>query len=343
MSKSKDLTNKKFGKLIAIKSTGKDRHGNILWECKCDCGSNEIIIIRAKDLNANKKISCGCIAKENNKIKKQLNLETNLCSVENCDNVHYGLGYCNKHYAEFKRHNKILTTDEKQQQRKRPKPKMNLEKCFYCEELGHYMKKYNKYLCSRHYQQIRRKGEISNTRFDENEVIFMPIQNTACIILYDKKGNKNGEVLVDIDKIEELKKYRWYLNPNKYAETNWDGKRLLLHRLIVNCPNNLQVDHINRCRLDCRIANLRICSKQENNLNTSIRIDSKSQIRGVYQVKAKWVAYIGFNKKKIHIGTFETKEEAIIARKIKEKELFGNFAPTDERDNKDTKGGLIND
>ena len=35
----KDLKGQKFGHLVAIKPVGKTKHGNLVWECKCDCGN----------------------------------------------------------------------------------------------------------------------------------------------------------------------------------------------------------------------------------------------------------------------------------------------------------------
>ena len=55
-----DLTNKKFGKLTAIKPTNKRNNSSssIIWECLCDCGN--ICYYPANELNANRYISCGC-------------------------------------------------------------------------------------------------------------------------------------------------------------------------------------------------------------------------------------------------------------------------------------------
>ena len=58
---AKDLTNKKFGKLIAIKPT-KERSfgGSIVWECICSCGISTFA--SAHDLNSGHKQSCGCLS-----------------------------------------------------------------------------------------------------------------------------------------------------------------------------------------------------------------------------------------------------------------------------------------
>lgn len=37
-----DLTNKRFGKLTAIRPIGLDKHNEMQWECKCDCGNTYV-------------------------------------------------------------------------------------------------------------------------------------------------------------------------------------------------------------------------------------------------------------------------------------------------------------
>ena len=61
--RAKDLTGQRFGKLIAIKRYGTDKHGNATWLCKCDCGNETIA--QAEDLQRGMTKSCGCGYKEN--------------------------------------------------------------------------------------------------------------------------------------------------------------------------------------------------------------------------------------------------------------------------------------
>lgn len=58
----KDLAEKRFGRLVAIKPIGKNEHGNYLWLCRCDCG-NEHIVASGKLIQGKSK-SCGCYRKE---------------------------------------------------------------------------------------------------------------------------------------------------------------------------------------------------------------------------------------------------------------------------------------
>lgn len=54
-----DLTNQRFGKLIALLPTDKrNNEDSVIWKCKCDCGN--ICYASANQLNAHRVYSCGC-------------------------------------------------------------------------------------------------------------------------------------------------------------------------------------------------------------------------------------------------------------------------------------------
>ena len=59
---------KKFGRLLVIKLSKKERNKYYVW-CKCDCGNVKEIC--TSDLISGGTKSCGCLAKEILKIKKQ--------------------------------------------------------------------------------------------------------------------------------------------------------------------------------------------------------------------------------------------------------------------------------
>lgn len=54
-----DITNKRFGKLVAIKMIGRDKYNSELWECKCDCGSKHTVY--KNNLLKGHTKSCGCM------------------------------------------------------------------------------------------------------------------------------------------------------------------------------------------------------------------------------------------------------------------------------------------
>lgn len=59
-----NLTNQRFGKLVAIKPTNERKSKSVVWECKCDCG--KIFYTSSKSLRGGRTNSCGCLRKWNN-------------------------------------------------------------------------------------------------------------------------------------------------------------------------------------------------------------------------------------------------------------------------------------
>ena len=54
-----DLTDMRFGLLVAVKSVGRDDNGRHLWECRCDCGGTTIV--NSISLVSGNTSSCGCL------------------------------------------------------------------------------------------------------------------------------------------------------------------------------------------------------------------------------------------------------------------------------------------
>lgn len=63
MVKVKDLTGQIFGRLEVIRLSTTGVNGLVTWECKCSCGSTEVILASTSNLG-NSKNSCGCLKKE---------------------------------------------------------------------------------------------------------------------------------------------------------------------------------------------------------------------------------------------------------------------------------------
>ena len=57
----RDLTFKKFGRLIACSVVGRHRNGQRLWNCLCDCG--KYVTVASWNLTSGGTRSCGCIRK----------------------------------------------------------------------------------------------------------------------------------------------------------------------------------------------------------------------------------------------------------------------------------------
>lgn len=56
-----DLTGQKYGKLTVIKESAEKKNGRVTWECLCDCGNPEIVLVTTKNLRNGITKSCGCL------------------------------------------------------------------------------------------------------------------------------------------------------------------------------------------------------------------------------------------------------------------------------------------
>lgn len=72
----KDITNQRFGRLVALYPTDKRNHRSIVWHCRCDCG-NECDISSA-NLMTGDTTSCGCINSKGEQTISRLLRERNI-------------------------------------------------------------------------------------------------------------------------------------------------------------------------------------------------------------------------------------------------------------------------
>lgn len=90
-----------------------------------------------------------------------------------------------------------------------------------------------------------------------------------------------------------------------------------------------QIDHKNNIRNDNnRWCNLRIANNQLNQANSKISKNNSAGAKGVYWSKQnqKWAAKINPNRKQVHLGFYNTVEEASRAYERGAKQFFGEFA-----------------
>jgi hypothetical protein len=132
------------------------------------------------------------------------------------------------------------------------------------------------------------------------------------------KTNKNerGYYVVDLHKKGNRKKFKVH--------------RLVGNAFIPNPKNKTQIDHINNDKTNNNVSNLRWVTQQENQFNKGIAKNNTSGVKGVKFRKGKWCARITIDNKDIHLGCFDTFEDAIKMRQAKAKELFGEFINTIE-------------
>ena len=68
MSARTDITNQRFGKLVAECYSHNNKENRAVWKCRCDCGN--YCYATSKNLKAGNNTSCGCAKKERAKMFK---------------------------------------------------------------------------------------------------------------------------------------------------------------------------------------------------------------------------------------------------------------------------------
>ncbi len=291
----KDLTNMKFHHLLVIKRApdriSKSGNRTIMWECECDCGNQNHVIVSGFNLRNGRTKSCGCL-KSPDLTGERFGRLTVLCQ----DGV-----YTNK--------------DGKKQ-------KQWLCKCD-CGKtktvLGNNLKRGKTLSCGCYSSEVTSKN---SKKYNDYEI------QEDYVIMYTAKGEM---FLVDLEDFWKVKNVCWRRTTGNYLRGIVDyHKEMQLHDFIMECPKGMVVDHKHgrKSRYDNRKENLRLATFQENARNASISKSNTSGVTGVYWSKKiqKWVARITVDYQTKHLGSFVDKDEAIKARKEAENKYFGEFS-----------------
>lgn len=101
-------------------------------------------------------------------------------------------------------------------------------------------------------------------------------------------------------------------NCTLYVESRIKRKRVHLHRLIMNCPENKIIDHIDGNGLNNIKSNLRICTHKLNNLNRKNASGQSGNVGVFYNKRDNlWIASISISGKTKYICYSRDKEEVI--------------------------------
>lgn len=143
-----------------------------------------------------------------------------------------------------------------------------------------------------------------------------------------------GEIaFVDDADYESLRQFRWRKDKDGYAvRATTTGKltTVRMHRQLLGLKKSdrVDVDHGDKNRLNNQRFNLRVCTRTQNNANSKRRSDNKSGFKGVTFCKytGRWRAVISVEKKYVHLGRYDTPQEAHTAYCEAAVRLFGEFA-----------------
>lgn len=134
-----------------------------------------------------------------------------------------------------------------------------------------------------------------------------------------RRGSKVG------DRAGSLDKQRGYRVVGVNG-VNYKEHRLIWFMVYGELPEHLQIDHVNGKKDDNRLCNLRLATQSQNNCNIPVRRTNKLGIKGVERSGFKYRAHIVHKRKKIHLGVFDTPEEASEVFAKASVALRGDFA-----------------
>lgn len=170
-----------------------------------------------------------------------------------------------------------------------------------------------------HKEQLAERSKKQFKKYNDYEV------QADYVIMYT---TKNEPFYVDIEDFWRVRDICWCKNNGGYLSGVKDNERILLHRYIMDCPKDLEVDHLKpNTKYDNRKSNL-VIKNHSQNLQNRNETKAKSKIRGVDWNKqnSKWRARIRVDNKEIHLGYFENIEDAAKARKEAEQKYYGRFS-----------------
>ena len=308
----KDLSGQRFGKLV-VDCVDEKRSGNgkVYWWCDCDCGGRKSIQSTSLTRKKRGTKSCGCAI--NSKSAKEKACATRNNYPEDIIGLKFG---------------RLIVVEKTEIKSKRKSDKGSyLWKCLCeCGNVCYYSR----------YALITPNGVRScGCLYNESRYEASKKYNTYDLDNYDfgiGYCNNGTHFFFDKEDYDKIKNYSWwydgrYVIAHSLKNDAYTTDIIRLHRIVMDIEDreDIEIDHANLIRYDCRKINLRRSTTSQNSMNKDYSNLSPTGIVGVRKENNKWLATIKCNKKSYRIGLFNTFEEAVKARQKAEIIFFGKF------------------
>lgn len=146
---------------------------------------------------------------------------------------------------------------------------------------------------------------------------------------------RGKEAIVDDKDYAFLMQWKWFAHSEGYASRNAkkadgvSGNTIYMHRVIAERAGFMmteRIDHKDGNGFNNRRTNLRTASNQKNLANRGPNKNNKSGFKGVSRDRGKWAAQIKVSGRHLHLGYFDSKNEAAKAYNAAAMKHFGEFA-----------------
>lgn len=304
----KDLSGQRFGRLVA-RCVDESRTGNgkVYWWCDCDCG-DETSVQSTSLTRKNGTKSCGC-ARNSEEAKEKAKITRNSYP----DDI---TGFV------FGRLTVVRKTDIKSTRVADNGAYLWECKCE-CGELCYYSR----------YSLITPNGIRScGCLYDDSRHESNKKYNTYDLETYEYGVgycNNGTHFLFDKEDYDKIKNYCWWYDGRYVLAHTLDGDgyttaNIRMHRVVLDIGDReeINVDHRNLIRYDCRKSNLRKATDCENARNRKECFATLDNPVGISKAhNQKFIVSIMKQNKE----TFDNFEDAFNYRKQMEKELYGEF------------------
>lgn len=140
--------------------------------------------------------------------------------------------------------------------------------------------------------------------------------------------------VIDEPDVRLVRDHLWCARRDGHTHYAFRGKQqttLLMHRVILNPPRGVQIDHRDGNGLNNTRGNLRMCTQSQNNQN-QVSARGSSSFKGVcwHRAAGKWEAHIRQHGRRHHLGLFVSEMDAARAYNAAAVQCFGDFARLNE-------------